>query len=91
MTQRVAHSAPAAEPCQCGRRHPLIGNVPHIGQKVRIRVHWRYYHRTGTIQNVRAGHAGMTLCDVSLDANDSGPTLVTSMLPSELWGADDEQ
>lgn len=70
--------------CDCGKFHPPLVN-PHAGDRVRIRAHWRLYHRTGTLLRVREGFGNQTVCDVALDANDTGRTELNACLPGELW------
>lgn len=70
--------------CQCGRKHKLADTFS-VGDRVRVRVHWRYYHRTGTVKAVRNGFGDETVYDVDLDANDAGSASIQAMLASELW------
>lgn len=64
--------------CDCGRYHqPAESFKP--GDRVRIRVHWRYRHSTGT---VRTGFGDEIVYDVDLDEGKPG---LMAMAASELW------
>lgn len=45
-----------------------IGPSWPINSEVRIRVHWRYKGRTGTVTGMRIGNGGIPVYDVALDA-----------------------
>ncbi len=72
--------------CDCGKYHQPLTD-PKVGDRVRVRVHWRLRHACGTITAVRDGwfDKGVVVCDVALDTNHTGLTDLRAMLPSELW------
>ena len=70
--------------CPCGKRHTQKAEY-EVGDQIRVRVHWRHYHRTGRIVAKRPGWNEGAVYDVDLDSNDSGPAHITAMLASELW------
>lgn len=73
--------------CDCGKHH-ASKPAYHVGDKVRIRVHWRCRHMTGVVRSVRSGFNGDLIYDVDLDQPlTSGLRGLTAMLASELWAA----
>ncbi len=75
------------EPCPCGQSHVRLNSVA-VGQAVRVRCHWRHYHRTGTVTVVRLGNGSEPICDVMLDAGGSAASpaeLVVGLAAWELW------
>lgn len=70
--------------CDCGRYHPVADSF-EIGDRVRIRVHRRLRHATGTITAKRDGFNGQKLYNISLDANPGRFTALMAFSASELW------